>query len=141
MGTRSTIAIQLENGSINQVYCHWDGYLKNNGKILMENYNNAEIIKELISKGSISILAKYINPNKDLTHNFYDTQNDVCVFYHRDEDLNIDTFENFEEYSENGNFEEFNYIFKDNEWYYFEDNIVDLQILSDKLIELDIIKK
>ena len=47
MATRSTIAIQLENGSINQVYCHWDGYLSNNGKILMEYYNNAEIIKYL----------------------------------------------------------------------------------------------
>ena len=122
MATRSTIAIQLENGSINQVYCHWDGYLSNNGKILMEYYNNAEIIKYLISKGSISILAKNINHNKDSKHEFNSPQKDVCVFYHRDrdEELYIDSFENFEEYSENGNFEEFNYIFKDNEWYYFE---------------------
>ena len=122
MATRSTIAIQLENGSINQVYCHWDGYLSNNGKILMEYYNNAEIIKYLISKGSISILAKNINPNKDSKHEFNSPQKDVCVFYSRDrdEELYIDSFENFEEYSENGNFEEFNYIFKDNEWYYFE---------------------
>ena len=122
MATRSTIAIQLENGSINQVYCHWDGYLSNNGKILMEYYNNAEIIKYLISKGSISILAKNINHNKDSKHEFNSPQKDVCVFYHRDgnEELYIDSFENFEEYSENGNFEEFNYIFKDNEWYYFQ---------------------
>ena len=122
MATRSTIAIQLENGSINQVYCHWDGYLSNNGKILLEYYNNAEIIKYLISKGSISILAKNINHNKDSKHEFNSPQKDVCVFYHRDrnEELYIDSFKNFEEYSENGNFEEFNYIFKDNEWYYFE---------------------
>jgi hypothetical protein len=145
MATRSTIAIQLENGSINQVYCHWDGYLENNGKILQTYYNNAEIIKELISKGSISILDININPSKDSKHDFNNKQNDVCVFYHRDrdEDLDIDTFKNFQDYTLNGNFEEFNYIFseKDNTWYYFEDNIIDLQILSDKLIELDIIKK
>jgi hypothetical protein len=124
MATRSTIAIQLENGSINQVYCHWDGYLENNGKILMKYYNNAEIIKELISKGSISSLGKDINPSK---HDFNSPQKNVCVFYHRDrnEELYIDSFENFEEYSKNGNFEEFNYIFKDNEWYYFENINID----------------
>jgi len=143
MATRSTIAIQLENGSINQVYCHWDGYLENNGKILMENYKNTEIIKELISKGSISILDININPSKDSKHDFNNKQNDVCVFYHRDrdEDLDINTFKNLENYTLNANFEEYNYIFINNKWYYFEDNIVDLQILSDKLIELDIIKK
>ena len=127
MATRSTIAIQLENGSINQVYCHWDGYLENNGKILMKYYNNVEIIKELISKGSISSLGININPIKDLIHDFNSPQKDVCVFYHRDrnEELYIDSFENFEEYSKNGNFEEFNYIFKDNEWYYFENINID----------------
>ena len=144
MATRSTIAIQLENGTIKQVYCHWDGYLENNCKILMKYYNNAEIIKELISKGSISILDININPSKDSKHDFNNKQNDVCVFYNRDrdEDLDIDTFVNFQDYTLNANFEEFNYMFseKDNKWYYFEDNIIDLQILSDKLIELDIIK-
>jgi hypothetical protein len=127
MATRSTIAIQLENGTIKQVYCHWDGYLENNGKILMKYYNNAEIIKELISKGSISSLGKDINPIKDLIHEFNSPQKDVCVFYSRDrnEELYIDSFENFEEYSKNGNFEEFNYIFKDNEWYYFENINID----------------
>jgi hypothetical protein len=127
MATRSTIAIQLENGTIKQVYCHWDGYLENNGKILMKYYNNAEIIKELISKGSISSLGININPSKDSKHDFNHPQKDVCVFYHRDrnEELYIDSFENFEEYSKNGNFEEFNYIFKDNEWYYFENINID----------------
>ena len=127
MATRSTIAIQLENGSIKQVYCHWDGYLENNGKILMKYYNNAEIIKELISKGSISSLGININPSKDSKYYFNSPQKDVCVFYHRDrnEELYIDSFENFEEYSKNGNFEEFNYIFKDNEWYYFENINID----------------
>ena len=115
MATRSTIAIQLENGTINQVYCHWDGYLENNGKILMKYYNNAEIIKELISKGSISTLGININPSKVSKVYFNSPQKDVCVFYSRDrnEELYNSSFENFEEYSKNGNFEEFNYIFKD----------------------------
>jgi hypothetical protein len=38
MGTRSTIALEFADGTVEQVYCHWDGYLSNNGKILQAHY-------------------------------------------------------------------------------------------------------
>jgi hypothetical protein len=38
MGTRSTIAIQNADNTVTGIYCHWDGYVEHNGKILNENY-------------------------------------------------------------------------------------------------------
>lgn len=135
MATRSTIAIQLENNSIKQVYCHWDGYLSNNGKILVNHYKDSAKVLQLINQGSISILAENINPSKDSKHDFDEPQKDVCVFYCRDreEELEIDNFENFEDYTSNANFEEFNYIFKNNEWYYSENNNIVFEKVIDNL--------
>jgi hypothetical protein len=135
MATRSTIAIQLENNSIKQVYCHWDGYLSNNGKILVNHYKDSAKVLELINQGSISILAENINPSKDSKHDFDEPQKDVCLFYSRDreEELEIDNFEDFEDYTSNANFEEFNYIFKDNEWYYSENNNTTFEKVIDNL--------
>ena len=39
MGTRSSIAIKTEDG-IKAIYCHWDGYIDNNGRILKEHYQS-----------------------------------------------------------------------------------------------------
>ena len=40
MATRSRIAIEKENGTVESIYCHWDGYPENNGRILVENYTD-----------------------------------------------------------------------------------------------------
>lgn len=40
MSTRSTIAIENANGTIKKVYCHFDGYIEHNGKILAEHYSH-----------------------------------------------------------------------------------------------------
>ena len=32
MGTRSTIALEFADGTVGQVYCHWDGYLSKIGR-------------------------------------------------------------------------------------------------------------
>lgn len=50
MSTRSTIGIK-ENGIIRSIYCHWDGYPENNGKILYEHYNSKEKVEELLRLG------------------------------------------------------------------------------------------
>lgn len=60
MGTRSTIAIERADGTIAQVYCHWDGYLDHNGRILQEHYNTVDKIEQLIKLGNISSLGKEI---------------------------------------------------------------------------------
>ena len=56
MGTRSRIGYELPDHSIVSTYCHYDGYLEGNGRILAEHYQNREDVKELIDGGSMSSL-------------------------------------------------------------------------------------
>jgi hypothetical protein len=118
MATRSRIGIENEDGTVSSVYCHWDGYPSNNGKILVENYSDRENVEALISLGSISSLRKNI-VNTSGTHSFESPQEDVTIAYHRDrgEDLQearID--ESIEAYAKS-DYEEYGYVFtRDNEW-------------------------
>lgn len=56
MGTRSRIGYELPDHSVVSVYCHWDGYVEHNGKILVEHYQNREDVQDLIDGGSMSSL-------------------------------------------------------------------------------------
>lgn len=56
MATRSRIGVQLKNGSVLSVYCHWDGYPEWNGKKLKEHFNTRQKAAELIDGGDISAL-------------------------------------------------------------------------------------
>ena len=56
MGTRSRIGYELPDHSVVSVYCHWDGYVEHNGKILVEHYQNREDVQDLIDGGSMSCL-------------------------------------------------------------------------------------
>jgi hypothetical protein len=56
MGTRSRIGIEMPNHSVVSVYCHYDGYVEHNGKILVEHYQNRDDVQELIDGGSMSSL-------------------------------------------------------------------------------------
>lgn len=56
MGTRSRIGYELPDHSVVSVYCHWDGYVENNGRILVEHYQNRDDVMELIDGGSMSSL-------------------------------------------------------------------------------------
>lgn len=56
MGTRSRIGYELPDHSVVSVYCHWDGYVDHNGRILVEHYQNREDVQDLIDGGSMSSL-------------------------------------------------------------------------------------
>jgi hypothetical protein len=56
MSTRSRIGYELPDHSVVSVYCHWDGSPKDNGRILVEHYQNREDVIELIDGGSMSSL-------------------------------------------------------------------------------------
>ena len=56
MGTRSRIGLELSDGSILSVYCHWDGYPEFNGVKLQEHFNSYDAAAELIDGGDISSL-------------------------------------------------------------------------------------
>lgn len=113
MATRSTIAIEKTDGTVEQVYCHWDGYLSNNGSLLMKHYTNAARLQELIDLGNLSSLAANISPTGP--HTFDNPQEDVCVFYGRDRgELGIQSrlFDSFDDYNSHGQREGYEYILR-----------------------------
>jgi hypothetical protein len=132
MATRSTIAIQLPDGKIKQVYCRWDGYLSYNGKILQEHYDDAKKALALISKGAISSLGKVIGRKhpfstyelnqdapdyaKKLKAHANAEENGYTKFYARDrvEKLTVSTYKDFDDYVANAQFEEYNYLYLKN---------------------------
>ena len=124
MATRSTISIQNADGSINSVYCHWDGYTSNNGYILVTHYNSEERARALIAMGSISILGAEIGDK----HVFSNPPKGVCTFYGRDRGeagQEPMTFHSFVDWSNVG--QEYDYVFIKGEWMvrcYNTDNIL-----------------
>lgn len=81
MGTRSYIIQQTTDGKETRyhgIYCHWDGYLENNGRILFEHYNDPEKLKQLIALGDISSLRPLLEQNPDLP------ETPFTFAYHRD---------------------------------------------------------
>ena len=55
MATRSIIA-KLDDKGVQAIYCHNDGYLSNNGKILDQHYRDEDKVNELLAEGDISSL-------------------------------------------------------------------------------------
>ena len=118
MATRSTIALEFADGTVGQVYCHWDGYLEHNGKILQESYSNPFILRDLIDLGDLSSLAPMIGTKHD-----FDTRVEgICTFYGRDRGetgIEWQVAHNFEQFYDqcDGCGAEFYYIMKDGVWY------------------------
>jgi len=119
MATRSTIALEFADGTVEQVYCHWDGYLEHNGQILLKHYSDPFKLQRLIDLGAISSLGPEIGEKQDFDKR--DTQNDNwSLIYARDrgEDLVKHKFKDFADYKANAQDEEYNYILRtDGKWY------------------------
>lgn len=116
MATRSTIAIQRQDGTVAQVYCHWDGYLDHNGSILHQHYQDPAKIEQLIALGDVSSLGNEIGTK----HDFDNAPRGECNFYGRDrgeKGTEARVFRNFEQYQREAQFEEYDYIFRGGAWY------------------------
>jgi hypothetical protein len=148
MGTRSTIALEFADGTVEQVYCHWDGYLEHNGKILAEHYSDPFKLRDLIDQGGISSLGEEIGIKHPFSQfhvkniELSDEENarieaelkiayeaareaNATTFYARDrgEDLTKEKFENFADYAAFHQREEFAYCLRtDGKWYVAFDN-------------------
>jgi len=133
MATRSTIAMEQPNGEIMQIYCHWDGYLDNNGKILQEHYQDRAKIYALMLLGDISSL----RPEIGQAHDFDDRNkpDNWTTAYGRDRGetgCECRVWADFAAYQRDSQFEEYNYIYRlDGNWYveYYgcEGGFVDLE--------------
>jgi len=58
MGTASMIGYYNEDGSVTATYCHYDGYLAYNGRLLVESYNTPKLAKDVANAGYLSGLKK-----------------------------------------------------------------------------------
>jgi hypothetical protein len=117
MATRSRIAMEMADGTVKSIYCHWDGYPSNNGMILQECYLDEAKVKDLIELGDISSLGSEVNPTGP--HTFNDPQSGVTVAYHRDrgEDLRKPLLHKSVPDFVKSDVEEYGYIFtQEGEW-------------------------
>jgi hypothetical protein len=81
MATRSNIGILNSDGTVNYIYCHFDGYLEHNGTILNEHYTTESAVRDLIALGDLSLLGPEIGEKQD----FNGTRNKQwCLAYGRD---------------------------------------------------------
>jgi hypothetical protein len=141
MGTRSTIALEYADGTVEQVYCHWDGYLDHNGRILAEHYTDPFKLRDLIDQGHISSLGREIGEQhpfgpaynetdavkKAAVQAAYDAAKEAgwTTFYARDRgetDVGAHKFKSFTDYLLNHQYEEYAYILRlDGKWYVAEE--------------------
>jgi hypothetical protein len=120
----------MHGDKVKSIYCHWDGYLDFNGRILQEHYDSARA-NHLVALGDLSSLranigeehafsqfelpAEEVEAYKTLTE-------DWCTFYGRDRGEKgtewkvATTFDEFLEQCDNSG-AEYYYIMKDGVWY------------------------
>ena len=120
MSTRSTIGIENGDGTTTYIYCHWDGYLDWNGRMLIEHYNTKERVEALIALGDLSALNEEIS---------------VCVAYHRDrgEEFRQEKIKSIYYNIQsmiNAHWADFVYLWKDGEWVYQRQRYIDGEFFS-----------
>lgn len=149
MSTNSRIGIIRSDGSVDSIYCHWDGYYEHNGLILFNEYQDLNKINSLIKLGAISYLGENVEPCTDQNHSFKDPCDGVVIAYCRDRGERkcvIDHARNISDFFKNSvSFnEEYVYLYDENtcKWLtmsaYSKDMLVSLE---EKLKELDLIEE
>ena len=105
MSTNSSISIvNQDTQKIHTIYCHWDGYLDWNGKILKEQFNSYKEAFGLIENGDLSSInedGSVVSYHKDRQEDWVDVQPQIS-------DNIAQAMKCFEQ--------EYNYLFKDNAW-------------------------
>ena len=120
MATRSTIAIENLDGTVHQVYCHWDGYISHNGVILQTKYNDRKLVEQLVSGGDISVLGSTVS---HVPISFDEPSAYTKYYSYRGEDCPARVYGSFDDYEMNHQYEEYEYLFtKDNVWSVFNGN-------------------
>lgn len=120
MGTRSRIGV-MHGDNCKSVYCHWDGYLDFNGRLLLEHYDSSKA-NHLVALGDLSSLRPNVFVPEGVEHTFDNANKDICVFYGRDrgeegtEWVTHGDFQSFLEHCDNCG-AEYYYIMKDGVWY------------------------
>ena len=106
MGTRSNIGIVNQDGSVESIYCHWDGYPEHVGVVLAKWYRE-EQVRTLLELGDRSSL----HPEPTVKDS-YGERGEVCPSR-----KNASIYE-YAKSDKAG--AEFVYLFKDGEWHVYE---------------------
>jgi hypothetical protein len=88
MATRSRIASENQDGTVDSIYCHFDGYISGVGKTLFNHYDQ-EKLEKLLELGDISSLGE-------------STIDTVAYCRDRGEDLHFESFKDVEDLFSNG---------------------------------------
>lgn len=141
MGTRSVIGV-MHGDVCKAVYCHWDGYLQHNGRILQKDYDSVKA-NHLVALGDISSLKEDIGEKHE-----FDGYNGITdyrarvehmtTFYGRDRGEKGCEFKSFMDFESLVEFfdscgGEYAYIMKDGVWFMFDDNDHTLRELATEL--------
>jgi hypothetical protein len=117
MATRSRIAIEKANGTVESIYCHWDGYPEYNGEILENHYTDDKKVQSLIDLGDISSLRQNVEAPEG--HSFECPDDETTVAYGRDRgEKNVDKIvhPSVQDFFD-GDIEEYGYLFtQEGEW-------------------------
>jgi hypothetical protein len=123
MGTRSAIGYKTPEGKVVAKYSHYDGYVAGVGHTLVEHYQEARKIAQMVELGDQSFLAPEIFPKGE--HSFNKPEEGVTVFYGRDrgeegtEAQEFDTVGDFVDYYDGAGCEYF-YLYVNGEWIYHD---------------------
>jgi len=134
MATHSVIAVAYPD-HLDVVYCYWDGYLENNGKILFNHYGRKKAIK-LVKLGDISCLKPIIGKK----HKFDGPDTGMTTFYGRDrgdDGREKKRVNNIEEMYSGFDEDLYYYIMgTDGQWYYTDGHKFPI-LLSEALANID----
>lgn len=103
MSTSCTIAMQNANGTISAIYVHWDGYPDGVGQTLLDSYNTAERIAELVSLGNVSSLGNTIASTRFYARDMGRTEQSAKIYTCNPANVNWGQGD-------------YNYIWLDNSW-------------------------
>ena len=123
MATRSHIGVKQPNGTIDYIYCHWDGYPGNNGAILINYYQDITKANQLLELGDLS---------------FLEEDTDSCVAYGRDKgDANTGKRNGSLKGLLNETFVDYLYVFEEGKWICYEtgtDKAIDLEQYKGEIV-------
>ena len=153
MGTRSRIGV-MHCDKCKSVYCHWDGYLSHNGRILQDHYDSAKA-NHLVALGFISSLKEEIGEKHPFSgcdvipnisfQKYEELYGKMTTFYGRDRgDKNVEftVDQSYDEFLSKEYDCEYYYIMNDGVWYVGvaceTDNMVpgQLYVLSEQLAKV-----
>ena len=127
MGTRSAIAVKKDNGTVQGIYCHWDGYPTHNGQILANHYPFTKAL-QLVSLGNLSYLREEIGEQQDFDARYKnpgleDPNPTWSMFYGRDrgeagqDPKTFNTVGDFVDHFEASGCEYFYFVDTDGDWW------------------------